>query len=210
MIFGYIRVSTLDQTVEGQKNLISRYCTEKKILIDEWIEIEISTRKSFRERRIQELYDKVTQNDTIIVSELSRLGRSVKEILAIIETCVEEKRCRIIIVKQNIDINPKNRSDMTNKVLITIFSMVAELERDFVSERTKEGLLARKAKGIKLGKPKGVIQQSKYDTDKDRIFHLYELGVPINSIINTHLNYGQYQSLKRYIEKRYKKQEAHV
>ena len=210
MIFGYIRVSTLDQTVEGQKNLISRYCTEKKILIDEWIEIEISTRKSLRERRIQELYDKVTENDTIIVSELSRLGRSVKEILAIIEACVEEKRCRVIIVKQNIDINPKNRSDMTNKVLITIFSMVAELERDFVSERTKEGLLARKAKGIKLGKPKGVIQQSKYDTDKDRIFHLYELGVPINSIISTHLNYGQYQSLKRYIKKRHKKQETHV
>ena len=82
--------------------------------------------------------------------------------------------------------------------------MLAELERDFISERTKEGLRARVAKGIKLGKPKGVIQASMYDKDKEKILHLYQLGVPIQKIIATHLGYGKYLSLKSYIIKREK------
>ena len=91
---------------------------------------------------------------------------------------------------------------MTNKILLTIFSMVAELERDFISERTKEGLRARKEMGIKLGKPKGVIQKSIYDQDKEKVFQLHKLGVPLNTIIKTHLGYGKYLSLKEYIQKR--------
>lgn len=79
--------------------------------------------------------------------------------------------------------------------------MLAELERDFISERTKEGLRARVAKGIKLGKPKGVIQASMYDKDKEKILHLYQLGVAIQKIISTHLGYGKYLSLKSYITK---------
>lgn len=80
--------------------------------------------------------------------------------------------------------------------------MLAELERDFISERTKEGLRVRIAKGIKLGKPKGAIQSSMYDTDKDRIIHLHKLGVPLNKIIQTHLGYGKYASLKEYLDRR--------
>ena len=80
--------------------------------------------------------------------------------------------------------------------------MTAELERDFISERTKEGLRARVAKGIKLGKPKGTLQKSMYDNDQEKIFHLYKLGVPLHKIISTHLEYGKYLSLKEYIEKR--------
>ena len=204
MTYGYIRVSTDDQTAESQKNLISRYCMDKKIFIDEWIEIEKSSRRSTRERRIDELIQKIEGNDIVIVSELSRLGRSIKEVLNIIERIVEEKKCRIIMLKQNLDINPHNTNDMTNKILITVFSMLAELERDFISERTKEGLIARKAKGIKLGKPKGTVQNSMYDKDKEKIFHLYKLGVPIRIIIDTHLKYGKYLSLKNYIKKRFK------
>lgn len=80
--------------------------------------------------------------------------------------------------------------------------MLAELERDFISERTKEGLRARVAKGIKLGKPKGIIQASMYDKDKEKILHLYQLGVSIQKIIATHLGYGRYLSLKEFIHKR--------
>ena len=80
--------------------------------------------------------------------------------------------------------------------------MIAELERDFISERTKEGLKARKERGIKLGKPKGVIQQSIYDKDKEKIFQLNQLGVPLNTIVKTHLGYGKYLSLKEFIQKR--------
>lgn len=103
---------------------------------------------------------------------------------------------------KNLDMNPRNQDSLTNKVLITVFSMIAELERDFISERTKEGLNARKAKGIKLGKPKGTLQTSMYDVDKEKIFHLYNLGVPLKKIIKTHLNYGKYYSLKEYVDKR--------
>jgi DNA invertase Pin-like site-specific DNA recombinase len=119
-----------------------------------------------------------------------------------IETIVRAKQARLILVKQNLDMNPHNTNNLTNKILITIFSMIAELERDFISERTKEGLNARKEKGIKLGKPKGVLQSSMYDLDKEKILHLYELGVPLLKIIKTHIKYGKYSSLKEYIDKR--------
>ena len=98
--------------------------------------------------------------------------------------------------------NPSNTSNLTNKILITVFYMLAELERDFISERTKEGLRARVAKGIKLGKPNGTIQTSMYDKDKEKILHLYQLGVPLNKIITVHLEYGKYYSLREYISKR--------
>ena len=92
--------------------------------------------------------------------------------------------------------------NMTNKILLTVFSMVADLERDFISGRTKEGLRAREAKGIKLGKPLGTLQNSSYDKDRERIFDLYRMGVPLNKIISIHLKYGKYNSLKDYILKR--------
>jgi DNA invertase Pin-like site-specific DNA recombinase len=201
MIFGYIRVSTSDQNLDGQKNLISRYCMDNKMMVDEWIELEMSSRKTIEQRRISELIDKLHPSDIVIASELSRLGRSIKETLNTIESILEQKQARIILVKQNLDLNPSDRNNITNKVLITVFSMLAELERDFISERTKEGLRARVAKGIKLGKPLGTIQASMYDTDRDKILELYKLGVPINKIITTHLGYGKYTSLKQFIDR---------
>lgn len=202
MIYGYIRVSTADQNLDSQKNMISRFCMDHKFMVDEWISLEISSRKSREKRRIEELLDKLKPNDTVIVSELSRLGRSISETLQIIEAVTREKHARLILIKQDMDLNPNEKSNMANKVLITIFSMLAELERDFISERTKEGLQARKDRGIKLGKPKGVIQASMYDKDRDKILHLFGLGVPLTKIIETHLGYGKYLSLKYYIGKR--------
>jgi len=201
MIYGYVRVSTQDQSVDGQKNVISRYCIDQKMMVDEWIALEMSSRKSTVHRRIDELLNKLLPGDIVIASELSRLGRSIKETLNTIETIIQDKQARLILIKQNLDLNPAANSNVANKVLITIFSMLAELERDFISERTKEGLKARKEKGIKLGKPKGIIQASMYDKDKDKILHLYQLGVPIQKIIATHLGYGKYLSLKAFIHK---------
>lgn len=200
-IYGYIRVSTAEQNAESQKNLISRFATERKMLIDKWIEVEMSSRKSTDKRKITELLSQVVENDVVIASELSRLGRSIQEVLQIIKSLMEEKKCRLILVKQNMDLNPLNVLDMSNKILITIFSMLAELERDFISFRTKEGLNALKAKGVKLGKPVGCKQKTMYDKDKIRILELAKMGVPINKILTIHLNYGKYLSLKRFIEK---------
>lgn len=205
--YGYIRVSTSDQNLESQKNLISRFCVEHKLTIDEWIALEMSSQKTMRQRKIEDLLARLNSNDVVISSELSRLGRSMRETLNIIESISVEKHARLILIKQNIDINPHEKHSMQTKVLIAVFSMVAELERDFISERTKEGLKARKARGISLGKPKGTIQGSMYDKDKKKIFHLSELGVPARIIIQTHLGYGKYLSLKKYIEKRKGRQE---
>ena len=202
MIYGYIRVSTNDQSLEGQKNTISRYGMDHKLIIDEWIALEMSSRKSTAQRRIDELLDRLLPNDIVIASELSRLGRSIKETLHTIGTIVNEKESRLVLIKQSLDLNPKDQNNIANKVLITVFSMMAELERDFVSERTKEGLRARVAKGIKLGKPKGTLQNSMYDKDQEKIFQLHKLGVPLRKIIDTHLGYGKYWSIKNYIEKR--------
>ena len=203
MIYGYIRVSTQGQNLDSQKNLINRYCVNQKLIIDEWIELEISLHQSTAKRCINELLNKLLPDDAIIVSELSRIGRSIKETLNIIELMLQEKKARLILIKQNLDLNPKQKNNIIYKVLITAISMVAELERDFISERTKEGLRARATKGIKLGKPKGVLQNSMYDKDKQKIFDLYKLGVPLHKIISTHLGYGKYLSLKIYIQKRY-------
>lgn len=201
MIYVYVRVSTQEQSVDSKKNSISRYCVEQKLMVDEWIELEISSRKSTAMRRIDELLEKLSPNDIVIASELSRLGRSIKETLNTIETITQDKQTRLILIKQNLDLNPNAKNDVANKVLVTIFSMLAELERDFISERTKEGLRARAAKGIKLGKPKGIIQASMYDKDKEKILHLYQLGVPVQKIISTHLGYGKYLSLKAFLSK---------
>jgi DNA invertase Pin-like site-specific DNA recombinase len=201
MIYGYVRVSTQERSVDRQKNAISRYCVDQKLMIDEWIELEMSSRKSTEMRRIDELLDKLLPNDIVMASELSRLGRSIKETLNTIEAIVQEKKSRLILIKQNLDLNPEAKHNVANRVLITVFSMLAELGRYFISEHTKEGLRARVAKGIKLGKPKGIIQASMYDKDKDNILHLYQLGVPIQKIIATHLSYSKYLSLKAFIKK---------
>lgn len=201
MIYGYVRVSTIDQSFDSQKNLISRYCMEKRLIVDEWLELEMSTQKSTRARRLDELVDKLKPDDIVIATELSRIGRSIKETLHTIESILLGKKARLIFIKQNMDLNPLVPTDITTKILVTVFSMLAELERDFISERTKEGLAARRAAGVILGKPVGTIQASMYDKDKDKIMHLHELGVPINKIIDIHLKYGKYLSLKSFIDK---------
>lgn len=199
MNFGYVRVSTAHQSAESQKSLIARYVVDRRWHVDEWIEVEMSSRKSADKRRIRELITKVTPGDTVIVSELSRLGRSTIEIFLLIDELIRQKGCRVVLIKQNLELDPSNRNDITSKVLLNTFSLAAELERDLVSERTKEGLRARQERGIVLGKPKGVIQKSIYDKDRERIMHLYDLKVPIKAIVTVHLRYGKYLSLKNYI-----------
>ena len=92
---------------------------------DEWISLEMSSRQSVRKRKITELLERLQTEDIVIVSELSRLGRSIKEVLSTVETLVEDKRSRLILVKQNLDVDPNNTKELTNKILITIFSMMA-------------------------------------------------------------------------------------
>lgn len=102
MIYGYTRVSTNEQSADSQKNIISRYGMDNKLVIDEWIELEISSRKSTAQRCIDELLEKLLPNDIVIASELSRLGRAIKETLNIVEAITKQKQSRLILMNKMI------------------------------------------------------------------------------------------------------------
>jgi DNA invertase Pin-like site-specific DNA recombinase len=116
--------------------------------------------------------------DTLIVTELSRLGRSTAEVIALVNALVE-RNIRLIAIKQNLDIS---RQDMNSKIIITLFSLFSERERDLISLRTREALAAKKAQGRPLGKPKGTLQKSKFDQDVARIKELLGYGLSVRKI----------------------------
>ncbi len=147
---GYLRVSTDRQDLENQKLEIEKYCKANGFTVDDYIQIEISSRKTTKERLIDELLSRLGRGDTLIVSELSRLGRSVGELCQIVDRLIK-KQVKLIAIKQGLVIN--GRHDMASKTMTTMFGLFAELERDLISERTKMGLAVAKAKGKKLGNP---------------------------------------------------------
>jgi DNA invertase Pin-like site-specific DNA recombinase len=166
----YIRVSTDDQDYRNQKFEILNYCDREDWKVDTWLELEMSSRQSSKERRIDELIDKLNPGDRLIVSELSRLGRSTGEVILLIKN-ITSIPVEFIAVKQGLRLSRENSQDITSKVIVTIFSLLAELERDLVSERTKIALARAKASGKKLGRPKRP-GKSKLDERKKEIQHL--------------------------------------
>jgi DNA invertase Pin-like site-specific DNA recombinase len=194
----YLRASTDKQDLNNQKLEILEFARQKELRVDEFIAITVSSRKTSKQRRIDELLEKLADSDTLIVTELSRLGRSTSEVIALVNELVQ-RQIRVIVIKQNLDLRQNN--DMTAKVMITLFSLFAELERDLVSLRTKEALAAKKAQGVKLGKPKGTIQASKFDKDRARIEELLQLGLSVRKIARV-LGYSNHIGLNNYINRR--------
>ena len=164
--WGYVRVSTDQQRTETQKLAILEYANKQNEKIDNWVEVKASSRKSSTERRIDELLEKLQKGDRLIVAELSRLGRTVGQIAMLIDELLNNK-VRIICLKENINLNGKK--DLQTKVMITMFSLFAEIERDLISERTKEGLARARAEGKLLGRPKGKLGKSKLDGKEKEI-----------------------------------------
>ncbi|ERT10957.1 recombinase family protein [Photorhabdus temperata] len=196
-ILAYLRASTDKQDVTHQKYEILEYARKHALTVDEYIEVIMSATKNSKQRRIDELTSKLAPQDILIVTELSRLGRSTSEVVDLVNLLIH-RQVRIIIIKQHLDFN---RHDLNSKVIVTLFSLFGELERDFISLRTKEALASKKAKGLTLGKPKGTIQKSQFDVDRDRIMELLSLGLSVRKIANL-LNYKNHISLKNYINKR--------
>lgn len=180
-----------------------RYANNNNLKVDEFVEIQISSRKTPKQRRITELLEKLNHADTLLVTELSRIGRSTSEIIEII-ACLLKEKIQLIIIKQNLVIN-YDKYDMTSKVMVTFFSLFAELEWDLISLRTIEALKAKKAQGVKLGKPKGTIQKSKFDKDIDKVKELLNLGLSVRKIAK-YLGYPSHLSLNIYLNKRNIKQ----
>lgn len=194
----YLRASTDKQDLNNQKLEILEFARQKDLRVDEFIAITVSSRKTSKQRRIDELVEKLADSDTLIVTELSRLGRSTSEVIALVNELVQ-RNIRIIVIKQNLDLRQNN--DMTSKVMITLLSLFAELERDLVSLRTKEALAAKKAQGVKLGKPKGTVQASKFDKDRPRIEELLQLGLSVRKIARV-LGYSNHIGLNNYVNRR--------
>jgi DNA invertase Pin-like site-specific DNA recombinase len=165
----YIRVSTVQQDVSNQRLEILEYARKNDLKVDDFLELEISSRHTLKERRIEELLSRLESGDTLIVSELSRLGRSTSEVIGLVNNLVKNK-VNIIVIKQGLRISAK--MDMQTKVVVTMFSLFAELERDIISERTKTALAGKKANGKRLGKPRGTIQKSSLDDKREIIVEL--------------------------------------
>ncbi len=193
----YIRASTGKQDVNNQKLAILEFARHANLKVDEFVEITISARKTSKQRRIDELLEKLVDSDTLIVTELSRLGRSTSEVVTLVNELLQ-RSIRVIVIKQNLDIA---QHDMSSKIIVTLFSLFAELERDLVSLRTKEALATKKAQGIQLGKPKGTIQASKFDKDRERIEELLRLGMSVRKIAKV-MGYSNHIGLNTYIKRR--------
>ncbi len=150
MVYGYIRVSTDKQTVENQRYEIERFCEKEHLKIDEWIEETISGTKDYSKRLLGKVLGRVSEGDTLVCSELSRLGRSLFMIMDILNVCMK-KECRVISIKDNYRLG----DDIQSKVLAFAFGLSAEIERNLISQRTKEALALKKKEGVVLGRPKG-------------------------------------------------------
>ena len=195
-VWGYVRVSTNQQSTENQRLAILEYANTNHLTVDSWISVCGSSRKSAKDRRIEELLDKVQAGNTLVVAELSRLGRSVGQIAMLVDELVKNN-VKLVCLKEGIQLN--GRTDIRNKVMLTMFSLFAEIERDLISERTKEGLARARAQGKLLGRPKGTLGKSKLDgkekeikdymakgVNRTNIARIYGVAVPtMNNFIRT-------------------------
>ena len=169
----YLRVSTADQNNLKFQAEILKFANDKKFGHVEFHEEVVSSRVHWRKRKIGSLLDEMGEGDRILVPELSRLGRSTLEVLDILKTA-RDKGIAVYDAKGNLELNGDS---MQSKVMATMFALFAELERHFISQRTKEALRARKAAGVKLGRPRGP-GKSRLDPHKEEIIALLKTGVP--------------------------------
>jgi len=156
MIYAYIRVSTDKQSVENQRFEILKYVDEKKIHVDKWIEETISGSKKVNERKLGKLLKKMEKEDILIVTELSRIGRSLMEVMSILHQCMEQD---IKVFTTKINERYELGNNISSQVLAFAFGLSAQIERDMISQRTKEALARKKSEGMILGRPKGSSQR---------------------------------------------------
>lgn len=193
MIYGYTRVSTELQNTENQKHEIQTFAEANKITINKWVNEVISSRKSLKERQLGKLLKHLKKGDILIASELSRLGRNLLEVMGILQSCLE-KDCQIWTLKENYKLG----ADIQSKVLAFAFSLAAEIERQLISQRTKESLKRIKDEGKHLGRPFG-FNYNKLDAKQDKIKEL--LNKQVSKAKIARLLNCSWLTLHRYIQK---------
>jgi len=176
-VIGYLRVSTELQDVDNQKLGILELANRNSLGTVTFIEETMSGTINYKDRQLGKIIDSFQQDDCLIVSELSRLGRSMLQILEILQI-LKIKNVRVFTVKENYQING---DEITSKVMTMVFGMLAELERDLISKRTKEALATKRAQGVRLGRPP-VPGKSKLDSNHDDIRKLMDKKVGVTSL----------------------------
>jgi DNA invertase Pin-like site-specific DNA recombinase len=168
LIYGYIRVSTDKQTTENQEYEIYKFADSKGFMIDEWVKETVSSRKKLEYRKINDLISNAAENDIIVCTEVSRLGRSIMEVMSILNILME-KNCKVYTTKEKYELG----NDINSKVLAFAFSLSAEIERNMISQRTKEALARISNEGRKLGRPKGSLSKKTKLTGKEEEIKKY-------------------------------------
>lgn len=190
--YAYIRVSTELQNCENQHFEIKTYAEKNGLKINEYIEETISSRKKLHDRKLGKLLEQLTEGDILIATEISRLGRNMLEVMGILQTCLE-KNCQVITLKENYHLG----ADIQSKVLAFAFSLAGEIERQLISQRTKESLKRLKNEGKKLGRPYGTGYR-KLKRRHTKIVNLLEKGVSKSEI--TRIVGCSWTTLQRYIK----------
>ena len=194
-VIGYIRVSTDKQTYKHQRFEIEEYAKNQGLKIDDWIEETISSRKALKNRKLGALLENLQENDVLITCEISRLGRSLLEVMRILETCLS-KNCQVWTLKENYRLG----NDIQSKVLVFAFSLAAEIERNLISQRTKSSLANLKTSGKKLGRPfSAESKKLKLSKNAKKVRNLLSKGISKSQIAK--ILGVQRSTLRRFIER---------
>ncbi len=172
MIYGYIRVSTDKQSVANQRFEIEKFCEKENIKIEKWIEETTSSKTDLDKRKLGKLLKKIKKGDILISTELSRLGRNLMQVMGILHQCMN-KECQVWTIKDNYRLG----ADIQSKVLAFAFGLSAEIERNLISQRTKEALARIKSEGKKLGRPKGKTSKCKLFGKDEKIKEMLSKGI---------------------------------
>ena len=195
-VIGYIRVSSNKQTLEHQRFEIEQFAKIHNIKITDWIEEKISSRKSLKNRKLGNLLDDLHENDILISCEISRLGRSLLEVMRILEICLT-KNCQVWTLKENYRLG----NDIQSKVLAFAFGLAAEIERNLISQRTKASLANLKASGKKLGRPlASESKKLKLAKNTKKVRNLLSMGISKSKIAK--ILHVQRSTLRRFIERK--------
>ena len=172
-VIGYIRVSSNKQTCEHQHFEIEQFAHLNNIVVDRWVEETISSRKALNKRLLGQLLDELQPNDILIAAEISRLGRSLLEVMRILENCLN-KNCQVWTIKENYRLG----NDIQSKVMAFAFGLSAEIERNLISQRTKASLENVKAKGKRLGRPfSAQSKKLKLSKNTKKVKELLDMGL---------------------------------
>lgn len=150
MVYGYVRVSTDKQSTENQRFEIKKFTKARNMKIDSWVDETISGTKGISERQLGKLVKQVCKGDILITTELSRLGRNLMQVMSFLHQCME-RDILVFTIKEGYELG----NNINSKILAFAFSLSAEIERNLISQRTKEALARKKTEGTKLGRPKG-------------------------------------------------------